>query len=224
MKKENQNDKKRTRQQILELLKRQGAVDSAQLAAQLGVGAMAVRQHLYELQEQGLVTYFEEAKPEGTKAVGRPAKQWQLTSAADAFFPSGYADLTVNLLRAMAEAFGQEGLDKLLAIRMREQVANYRAQINENDTLRQKLERLAQLRTSEGYMAAVLTEQTGGLLLVENHCPICDAAQTCVMLCHRELETFQTVLGANISVQRTDHILAGARRCAYRVVAQNGGG
>lgn len=211
----NQNSltKSGTRQQILNLLKHDGAMDSAQLAEQLGVSAMAVRQHLYELQEQGLVSYFEEAK-----SVGRPAKQWQLTPAADAFFPTGYADLTVNLLRAMGEAFGQEGLDKLLAIRMREQVAAYQSALDPNIPLRQKLESLAQLRASEGYMAEVLSDENGDLLLVENHCPICDAAKNCVSLCTRELETFQNVLGEGIHIERTEHILGGARRCAYRVV------
>lgn len=209
---EQQNDKIRTRQQILNLLKQQGALDSAQLAQQLGVGAMAVRQHLYELQEQGMVSYHEEAK-----SVGRPAKQWQLTSAADIFFPSGYADLTVNLLRAMNEAFGQPGMDKLLAIRMREQIAHYQAHLRCEDSLQRKLESLAQLRTHEGYMADVVTDVDGELLLVENHCPICDAARTCVALCGRELETFQHVLGDDVSIERTEHILAGARRCAYRI-------
>ncbi len=202
----------RTRHQILNLLKRTGALDSAQLAAQLGVSAMAVRQHLYELQEQGLVTYHEQA---GT--VGRPAKQWQLTAAAAPFFPAGYAELTVSLLGSIQEAFGQAGIDKLLAIRMNQQVASYQARLNNDQTLRQKLETLAQIRSQEGYMAAV-SEQDGDLLLVENHCPICEAAKSCVQLCNRELETFQAVLGKGVTVQRTDHILAGARRCAYRVM------
>lgn len=202
----------RTRQQILNLLKQMGALDSAKLAAQLGVSTMAVRQHLYELQEEGNVTYHEQAK-----SVGRPAKQWQLTEAADSFFPSGYAELTVNLLGAMKDAFGQEGLDKLLTVRMNQQITVYQSQLREDDSLRQKLETLAQVRSHEGYMAAV-SEQNGDLLLVENHCPICDAAKACVQLCNRELETFQAVLGDSVTVQRTDHILAGARRCAYRVM------
>ncbi|CAN5829300.1 transcriptional regulator [soil metagenome] len=210
------NDKIRTRQQILNLLKHQGTLDSAQLAAQLSVSTMAVRQHLYELQAQGMVTYQEQGG-----GVGRPAKQWQLTPAADSFFPAGYAELTINLLRAIAEAFGDAGLDKLLAIRMQQQVAAYQARLNSDNSLVslvQKLETLAKQRSEEGYMAAVMTTPTGELLLVENHCPICDAAKTCVRLCNRELETFQAVLGENVTVERVEHILTGARRCAYRVM------
>jgi predicted ArsR family transcriptional regulator len=69
-------------------------------------------------------------------------------------------------------------------------------------------------------MAAVEAESGtggGGFLLVENHCPICAAARTCQGLCASELEVFRRVLGPDVTVERSDHILAGARRCAYRV-------
>ncbi len=36
-------------------------------------------------------------------------------------------------------------------------------------------------------------------------------------LCRSELTIFRAVLGVDIIVERVDHILAGARRCAYRV-------
>ena len=52
-------------------------------------------------------------------------------------------------------------------------------------------------------------------MLVENHCPICAAATACQGLCRDELALFQKVLGPNVEVERTEHILAGARRCAY---------
>ena len=42
-----------SRRTILELLKRQGPRDAQSLAEQLEVSAMAVRQHLYDLQENG---------------------------------------------------------------------------------------------------------------------------------------------------------------------------
>ena len=52
-----------SRQTILRLLKQQGPSDSESLAAQLGISAMAVRQHLYALRAQKLVTYQEEQRP-----------------------------------------------------------------------------------------------------------------------------------------------------------------
>ena len=66
-------------------------------------------------------------------------------------------------------------------------------------------------------MAEWRTEDDGTLTLVENHCPVCAAATACRTLCRSELAIFRDVLGDGARVERTDHILAGARRCAYRV-------
>ena len=33
------------------------------------------------------------------------------------------------------------------------------------------------------------------------------------------VQAFQAALGPDVAVERTDHILAGARRCAYRITA-----
>jgi len=75
---------------------------------------------------------------------------------------------------------------------------------------------LAQLRTQEGYMAEVVKAEAGWLL-IENHCPICAAAQTCQKLCGSELEMFRTLLGSGVAVERVEHIIQGDRRCAYQI-------
>jgi predicted ArsR family transcriptional regulator len=56
-----------------------------------------------------------------------------------------------------------------------------------------------------------------GYVLVESHCPICVAATACRGFCRAELDTFRAVLGPGASVERTEHIVQGDRRCAYRV-------
>ncbi|GAB1540999.1 transcriptional regulator [Scytonema sp. NUACC21] len=202
----------RTRRAILKLLKQEGPMDALALASHLKVTAMAVRQHLYALQEESLVTYHEEQR-----SMGRPAKLWQLTSAANHLFPEGYAELTLSLLHAMIEAFGEEGLERLLEIKTRQQIVEYQAKLPGDGSLQQRVEALAAKRTDEGYMAEVQPEEDGSFLLIENHCPICAAATACTGLCRKELETFQTVLGQNTVVERTEHIVAGGRRCVYRV-------
>jgi predicted ArsR family transcriptional regulator len=54
-------------------------------------------------------------------------------------------------------------------------------------------------------------------LLIEDHCPICVAAQACQGFCRAELELFREVLGTDAQVVREQHLLAGARRCVYRI-------
>src|SRR4029450_10939998 len=138
----------RTRRAIVHLLKQEGALDAQTLAARPHPSAMAVRQHLYALQDEHLVTYHEVPRP-----VGRPAKLWQLTPAADRLFPEAYPELTVSLLPSVTEAFGPAGLERLLDVRTRQQIAAYGQQMAGHATLQQRVEALAAMRTDEGYMA-----------------------------------------------------------------------
>ncbi len=203
-----------TRRALLDVLKRHGPRQAAELSRDLGVSAMAVRQHLYAMQEEGLVGFAEEARPRG-----RPAKRWHLTEAADRYFPDAHSELTVGLLESMRNAFGEAGLNRLLSVRGREQADAYSERMGGRADLRARLDVLAAIRTEEGYMAEIQETADGEFLLIENHCPICRAASACTGLCAAELLVFRSVLGPDVTVERTDHILAGARRCAYRVTA-----
>ncbi len=201
-----------TRRALLDVLKHGGARNAADLSRDLGVSAMAVRQHLYAMQEERLVGFTEQARPRG-----RPIKLWHLTEAADRYFPDAHAELTVGLLHSMRQAFGEAGLNRLLSVRGREQADNYAERMDGSRGLRARLDALAAIRTEEGYMAEVQEDAEGGFLLIENHCPICRAAAACTGLCAAELLVFRAVLGPGVTIERGDHILAGARRCAYRV-------
>jgi predicted ArsR family transcriptional regulator len=203
---------RKTRRRIVKLLKTEGPLGSAQLAERLGLTAMAVRLHLYALQGEGLVAAEDRPVP-----VGRPAKFWRLTREADRHFPEAYAELSVSLIDAMQEAFGADGLNRVLASRCARQREDYAKRIRPGDPLKKKLNELARVRTEEGYMAEVRAEEGGGFLLVENHCPICAAANACQGFCSTELDLFRTVLGPGVEVERVEHIVAGDRRCAYRV-------
>jgi predicted ArsR family transcriptional regulator len=201
-----------TRAAVLRLLKSEGAMDSAQLAARLGLTAMAVRQHLYALQKEKFVTA--EERP---GAVGRPTKFWHLTPAADRFFPTAYAELSVALMDALEDAFGPEGVQRVLESRCSRQQAAYVERIAPDASPYEKLQQLARIRTEEGYMAEVKRESRTSFLLIENHCPICAAATSCRGFCETELGLFRTVLGPDVGVERVEHIVSGNRRCAYRI-------
>lgn len=206
-----------TRYAIVYLLKQVGASDAQTLAECLSISDMAVRQHLYALHKENLVIYTEEPRPQG-----RPAKLWQLTTQADHFFPDGYAQLTLSLINSMTEAFGDEGLERLLEVRTKQQQELYEAHIRAKDSVEQRVAVLAQLRTQEGYMATVEHQPDGSIFLVENHCPIGGAATACTGFCHRELELFQRFLGEQVKIERTEHIITGARRCAYKISSLSG--
>jgi predicted ArsR family transcriptional regulator len=200
---------------VLEWVKRDGPATATDLASRLGITTMAVRQHLDSLQREGLVAH--ETRGSGR---GRPAKVWTVTTAADDCFPDSHASLALDLITQMRNLFGEEGLDRLVALRTAEQERVYRAGIEMQPALKDRLEGLARLRSAEGYMADLRPDpESGGWLFVENHCPICAAARLCAGLCREELALFQRLLGPGVAVERVSHILAGAGRCAYRVTA-----
>jgi predicted ArsR family transcriptional regulator len=101
---------------------------------------------------------------------------------------------------------------------LREKKANekYREALSGIPGLEEKIARLAELRNSDGYLAEWDKEEEG-FILIENHCPICAAAQRCADLCDAEMNTFKEIFGEGVSVERVDHIIAGARRCAYKI-------
>ena len=101
-----------------------------------------------------------------------------------------------------------------------EQLRAYRAVLGRSGaSLRSRVVALAAQRTLEGYMAEVVDDDDGYLLL-EHHCPICDAAKTCLGFCSAELRLFAEALGDDVTVERTEHLLADGRRCTYRIRAR----
>jgi len=176
------------------------------------VTAMAVRQHLYALESEKFVTVEERPVP-----IGRPAKHWYLTPEADRLFPDAYAELSVSLISALGDAFGPDGLKRVLESRSASQQQAYSECIKPSASLKQKLQQLARVRTEEGYMAEVLPDEKGGYLFVEHHCPICVAATQCQGFCSSELDLFRKVLGRDVQIERDEHIVSGARRCTYSV-------
>ncbi|WP_417319307.1 helix-turn-helix transcriptional regulator [Emcibacter sp.] len=207
----------KSKEKILSLLKEEGPQEAPPLAEKLGVTAMAVRQHLYELEADGIVETVCCPRPKG-----RPGKIWQLTEKSNELFPDSHSEFAVGLIHSIRDTFGEEGMEKLLDVRADEQTALYQKKLATSSGLSDRLEKLAALRSREGYMANILPgKEKGEYLLVENHCPVCEAARECSGICARELDVFRNVMGKDISVERTEHILQGARRCAYMVKQNN---
>jgi predicted ArsR family transcriptional regulator len=196
---------------FLVLLKTRGPQTTADLGEAAGVTAEAARQQLSRLADDGLVVATSE--PRG---VGRPAQVWGLTEAGNARFPDAHAELTAQLIGTIRTQLGDEVLDRLIDARAAESRAAYSAALEGTADLGERVARLAEARTREGYMAESRAEGEG-YLLVENHCPICVAATVCQGFCRAELDTFRQVLGPDASVERTEHIVNGDRRCAYRI-------
>lgn len=199
---------------VLHEIKLRGACTTGELAEVLGVTDVAARRHLSLLAEAGLIERSQRP-PQGR---GRPASVWTLTQASSEVFPDTHAELTIGLISATRRAIGEEGLQKVIDVRTRDMLGRYQEMMPPaSSSLKKRLEALARIRTDEGYMAHVEPESRGVYLLIENHCPICDAASACQGLCRSELLLFRQVLGRGVEIERIEHLLSDGRRCVYRV-------
>lgn len=201
-----------TQDQILFLLKTRGPSTAQQLAELLDISSMGVRRHLDAWHEKGLLLTEDRADK-----VGRPARYWLLSDAGHARFPDRHSELTVQLIVQVRALFGQAGLDKLITAREQIAETSYQERMAGAKTLSKRLAKLVEARDAEGYMAQLEKQPDGSFLLIENHCPICAAATACQGFCRSELDVFRRTLGPASTVERVEHVLAGGRRCVYRI-------
>ena len=200
------------KRRIIEVLKRADSATAHELADQFNTTTTAVRQHLDSLEQSGLVERFEGA----IVGRGRPAIRWRNTPLTVELFPDRHGELTVELLESIKTSLGEEALQRVIDQRAREQIAGYRNALGDA-AVPVRVRTLADRRSEEGYLAEVVDDGGGDLLLIEHHCPICTAATVCQGLCRSELEVFQAALGPSVSVTREQHLLSGDTRCAYRI-------
>ncbi|CDG89594.1 transcriptional regulator [Xenorhabdus bovienii] len=197
-------------ERLLMLLKTRGAMQASDAGKILGTSGEAARQQFVKLAKEGLV----EAESE-TRGVGRPTQLWHLTDKGHARFPNTHAELTVQLLTIIRSQLGETAMDLIINTREQKTSASYKIAMENAEGLQEKIERLVAIRNQEGYMAQYSVQEDGAILFIENHCPICAAATVCQGFCRAELKLFQEILQAE--VERTEYILNGARRCAYRI-------
>ena len=198
-----------TRRTILETLKRRGEARAEELAVALGITPSAIRQHLQGLLADGLVTYRDEKG-----APGRPRHLYSLTPASEALFPKMYSELTNELLEYVEDA-SPELLEQVFARRRDRRVDEARA-VLDGRPLPQQVAALTEILDADGYLATWEETDDGGWRIIEHNCAILGVASKYGQACTSEIEFIRTVLpGAD--VQRVQHMMAGARRCAYEI-------
>lgn len=186
-------------------------MDVAAIATRLNISKEGARQHLIKLFDKELV----EKAPSCT-GVGRPRLQYQLSDTGQARFPDTHAEVTVQLLHSVKRLLGENAIGLLIGDREKQSYARYQQKLEGATDLERKLDRLTEIRSHEGYMAE-WKKQGSHYYFIENHCPICAAATICQQFCRAELSNFRNLLGPDVSVERTQHILAGEHRCVYRI-------
>lgn len=187
-----------TRMEVLELLRRKGRSSAETMANDLGVTANAVRQHLTNLERDGLVV----SQPERSGR-GRPALLFALTERADAVFPKRYGQLATMVLQEVQEMGGPEALDELFA-----RVAARHATAIERDLdgldFDEKLRRVVTWIGRAGTLVEQ-TEGSDGVQVTIHNCPFRNTALKFPQVCSITPQLISRLTGAAISQRDSIH-------------------
>lgn len=197
---------------MLLLLKTKGPLATTVVAQELGITGEGARQQLQRLAEEGWVV-FESI----SRGVGRPSLVWNLSDRGNRRFPDTHAELTVQLINTIRDVLGDDALGRVISSREHKALLRYYDILRLEEGLEAKVRKFAELRSADGYLAEYRAEGAG-YLMIENHCPICAAATACHDICKVELQTFQQIFREWGTIERLDHVLEGARHCAYRIM------
>ena len=201
------------RRAVLYALRRRGQASADDIARQLDMTVSGARQHLTALVDDGLAEATELPRPPGQR--GRAQLAYMVTERADALFPKAYGELTNELLGYASET--DSGLvDTLFQRRRDERIRNATRRLAGKRGLKAKVAELTRILDDDGYLATCEDVGNGVFRIVEHNCAIWAVAQKYGQACTSEIEFIRAVL-PEAHVERVQHMIAGARRCAYEV-------
>jgi DeoR family suf operon transcriptional repressor len=203
------------RRAVLYAVRRRGEATAEQVAEQLEMTVSGARQHLSALTRDGLVEATERAPARARR--GRRTLVYAATPAADALFPKAYGELTNELLGYVGDS-DPALLDALFARRREARIEAAQARLARKRGLGAKVAELTRILDEDGYLAAYEKVEPGLYRIVEHNCAIWAVAQRYGQACTSEIDFIRAVL-PEATVERVQHMVAGARRCAYEVRA-----
>jgi DeoR family suf operon transcriptional repressor len=201
-----------TRRAILNLIKRQGPLDSLAVAKALALTPAAIRLQLARLEEDGLLVHHDEIPPGAGR--GRPRHIYELTSAAEALYPKRYGDLTTELLGYLGGPDASQ-VDELFEQRRLRRVAGALPR-TANLPFDDQVAALTAILDEDGYLAEAEKLPDGSWRITEHNCAILTVAHGFSQACTSELAFIRDAL-PGATVRRVAHLMDGAHVCAYVV-------
>jgi DeoR family suf operon transcriptional repressor len=194
---------------LIALKKGAQPMTATELAERFGLTPNGLRRHLKALEEAEVVRYRREAR-----GVGGPVYAYTLTASGEALFPNAYSEALVAALETLGAERGADAVVALFRKQWESLVAEAAPTFGELP-LAERAQLLAELRSSQGYMAEAEAGEEEGAVIREHNCAIRAAAHRFPEICAAELGFFAETLGAD--VERRSHILSGCNECEYVV-------
>jgi predicted ArsR family transcriptional regulator len=221
----------RTRDRVLQAISERGPVTATALADELGLTVPAVRRHLDNLTDAGLIEDHEATS--GTRGRGRPARSFVLSEGGHRTLESDYDHLATEALRFLSREAGDDAVRRFAESRVGAVEQRYAAELaSAGPDTAARVDVLVAALTRDGFAASARpvgragTQGDGaptglsGIQLCQGHCPVQDAAREFPQFCDAETDAFSRLLG--VHVQRLATLAHGDHVCTTFVPTTEG--
>ncbi len=196
-----------TKGQILFILKKKGKLSIADLARELDITPMGVRQHLSAMERDGLISTKIMRKP-----MGRPVYLYFLTERADNQFSKQYEEFLAQFIEGLIALEGKECFENVLRCHFENLASFYRPRFQDKDLQARVLE-LNKVLEERGGLVELKQVSESSFALDNYNCTLNTIARRYQSICRWELEAIRSLLGAR--VDRINNLASGGLNCAF---------
>ena len=155
---------------ILEALKLSDGMPVSELARELGMSYMGVKQHCQKLTELG---FLEEWRiPREKKEVGRPEKLYRIKPKCEGLFPEAGVELTLAVMEGVRQIYGDSAPEKLLFHHFQKLREQWQPRVRAGKSMVEKATRLADVRDKAGWFSRCHYDPSTGFRIEEFHSPM----------------------------------------------------
>lgn len=199
------------KKELLDLIKRRGALSLEAATDELKLAKTTVRQHLLTMENQGLVTRRYERAGQG-----RPKVVFELAQGGKQLYPTQEPALLRDLLEFLKASGEQDKIELFFERYWEKRKEQFEAILNslpgKKSDIETRMQALRVFLESEGFMPQI--ERTGSRVTVrECHCPYPEAIRATQIPCKLESEFIKWAL--KTAVERTGYIPSGDSACSY---------
>ena len=206
----------RTRERVLRAISQHGPITTTALSGLLGPSGTAMRRHVDNLLEAGLIETHETLALR--RGRGRPARSYVVSDVGHRALTSDYDDLAGDAVQFLAQTAGPDAVAAFARSRVAHWEGRYAAQLAPRATVGARVQALVDELTRDGFDASArpggdLEHPTPltGIQLCQGHCPVHDVVTAFPQFCDAETEAFSRLLG--VHVQRLATLAHGEHVC-----------
>ena len=167
------------------------------LARELKMSYMGIKQHCVKLTAQG---YLEEKRlPKAGRTVGRPEKLYRLTKKCDELFPQASGEMTLAILDAVHDLYGDAAPERLLLVYLQNLEKKWASKLKTATSAVDKATRLTSLRETDGWFNRCHLDPKTGFCIEEFHSPLTEIFLRYPNLVRLEVQMMEHLIGNRVT-------------------------